>query len=110
MSKECKRNSHPLYYRWKSMRQRCSNPNVSGYESYGGRGISVCEEWDDFYQFANDVGLPPTPEHSLDRVNNDGNYEPGNVRWATPREQCLNQRMRKDADPYSWWRKHHPRN
>lgn len=107
MTKQCTRNSHPLYFRWKSMRNRCSNVNNKDYKDYGGRGITVCERWNDFYAFVEDVGLPPTPTHQLDRINNDGDYTPDNVRWATPAEQCLNKRERKDCNPYSHWRRHH---
>ena len=106
MAKDCTRNSHLLYYRWKSIRNRCNNPKNKDYKDYGGRGITICQQWDDFYTFASDVGLPPTPDHTLDRVDNNGDYTPDNVRWATKREQCLNQRERKDCNPYSWWRKY----
>lgn len=76
---------------WHGMKARCLNlkdPN------YGGRGITVCERWrDDFAAFLADMGLPPTRRHSIDRhPNNDGNYEPGNCRWATPRQQARNNR------------------
>lgn len=83
-----------IYKRWVQMIQRCHNPNCDAFESYGGRGITVCERWrNSFENFFADVGQPPSPRHSLDRFpNNDGNYEPGNVRWATPREQLLNRR------------------
>lgn len=79
------------YNRWRSMVQRCTNPNHPRYAGWGGRGITVCPEWLDFEAFYADVGDAP-PGMSLDRVDNDGNYEPGNVRWATPREQLLNRR------------------
>jgi len=79
---------------WCGMKQRCGNPNDSAYEYYGGRGITVFEEWRrDFMAFYNHVGPRPSPEHSIDRYpNNDGNYEPGNVRWATRSEQARNKR------------------
>lgn len=80
----------PLYTRWRGMRQRCSDPNAGSYGRYGGRGIRVCERWDDFATFAQDVGIPPTPAHQLDRIDPDGDYEPGNVRWATRSQQMRN--------------------
>ncbi len=71
------------------MLARCYDPRTNGYNRYGGRGITVCERWrKNFRAFMNDMGPRPTPEHTLDRYpNNDGNYEPGNVRWATWEEQ-----------------------
>ena len=96
---------HPLYTCWKSLRSRCNNPNNKNFKDYGGRGITVCEQWDDFIVFTNDMGPKPTPKHSIDRINNDGPYSPDNCRWSTKKEQCLNQRMRKDANLDSWWRK-----
>lgn len=74
----------PEYRAWNSMQQRCYNPKRRGYDNYGGRGITVCDEWlASFEAFFRDVGPRPSPEHSIDRINSDGNYEPGNVRWAT---------------------------
>lgn len=78
------------YSCWVSMKARCSNPNVPGYHRYGGRGITVCPQWLTFQGFLADMGERPSPEHTLDRINNDGNYEPGNVRWATRKEQSRN--------------------
>lgn len=85
---------HPLYETWQAMRQRCNNPNASNFNRYGARGIRVCPQWDSFPQFVADVGPKPTPSHTLDRIDNDGNYEPGNVRWATPKAQAANRRPR----------------
>lgn len=73
------------------MIQRCTNPNVPHYRVYGGRGIDVCDEWYyDFLAFYNDMGDPPTPEHSLDRIDSNGNYEPSNCRWADKQTQINN--------------------
>lgn len=83
---------HPLYRTWSSMHNRCHSPNDSSYSDYGGRGIKVCERWNDFANFIADIGNRP-PGHSLDRIDNDGNYEPNNIRWATPREQIKNRRI-----------------
>jgi hypothetical protein len=88
---------HPLYKRWHAMLERCRNPKRNGYENYGGRGIKVCPEWNDFATFLADVGAPPSPRHSLDRVDTNGNYEPANVRWATWGEQARNKRRTKEV-------------
>jgi hypothetical protein len=90
---------HPLFVLWGSMRARCTNPNHHAYARYGGRGISCSPRWDDFALFLADVGeRPEDPGHwqserpywTLDRIDPDGNYEPGNVRWGTPSQQRLN--------------------
>lgn len=81
------------YNAWCGMRQRCTNPRTVRWKDYGGRGIKVCAEWmHDFAAFLRDVGHRPSSDHTLDRINNDGNYEPGNVRWATRSEQSINRR------------------
>lgn len=81
----------PIYRTWTAMKQRCEDPKMPCYHRYGGRGITVCERWRvSFEAFLADVGMRPTPGHSIDRINNDGNYEPGNVRWATRKEQAAN--------------------
>lgn len=81
------------YRAWQSMKRRCGNPRDSGFAHYGGRGIAVCERWrDDFLAFLADVGRRPSPDHSLDRIDVNGNYEPGNVRWATRVVQMRNRR------------------
>jgi hypothetical protein len=88
---------------WDSMKDRCRNPNNKRWKDYGGRGIAVCHEWRDSYPaFLAHVGRRPSPAHSLDRIDNDGNYEPGNVRWATLEEQNRNRR------PRSEWRNYQP--
>ena len=81
------------YAAWASMKARCHNPRSQGYARYGGRGITVCDRWrESFEAFLSDVGLAPSSKHSIDRIDNDGNYEPGNVRWATGTVQQFNKR------------------
>lgn len=81
------------YMVWLSMRKRCLKPNDAGYKDYGGRGIKVCKRWlDSFPNFLEDMGDKPTKEHSIDRIDNDGNYEPSNCRWATRLQQGRNKR------------------
>lgn len=87
-------NQHPLYATWKSMRQRCNDPNSSSYPRYGGRGIQVCSRWDDFQTFLADMGERPEGK-TLDRIDNDGGYEPSNCRWATRSQQEKNKRPYK---------------
>lgn len=82
----------PEHVAWRMMIQRCTNTNNARYENYGGRGISVCERWNSFENFFHDMGYRPTPHHSLDRKNNDGDYTPDNCRWATRSQQQLNKR------------------
>jgi len=86
---------HPLYAAWLGMRQRCCNPNNKDYPHYGGRGITICERWQNsFLAFAADMS--PRPDgYSLDRIDNDRGYQPGNVRWASLATQNRNTRVSK---------------
>ncbi|WJQ12788.1 hypothetical protein QT238_11410 [Geobacillus stearothermophilus] len=95
--------SHRLYRIWLHMKNRCENPKEAGYELYGGRGITVCERWLDFENFAKDM-LPSYEKHvalygekrtTIDRIDPDGDYEPSNCRWATPQVQANNTRKHK---------------
>lgn len=91
------RGAHTKEYRaWSSMIRRCELRSQRSYPLYGGRGITVCAEWrHDFPAFLRDVGEAPTRAHTIDRIDPDGNYEPGNVRWATAKEQAINKRATK---------------
>lgn len=81
-----------IYIVWSNMKKRCTNPNTPEWEHYGGRGISVCEQWlNSFESFYKYMGDPPEGL-TIDRIDNDGNYEPGNVRWADYVTQSLNSR------------------
>lgn len=87
------------YTSWRGAKSRCTDPRDRGWRNYGGRGISVCDRWmygesgiSAFACFVVDMGPRPSPKHSLDRINNDGNYEPGNCRWATLKQQHRNTR------------------
>lgn len=92
-----------IYLTWRNMRDRCRNPQNAGYKNYGGRGIDVCDTWfDDVEKFASDMGPKPSPLHTLERKNNDGNYEPSNCKWGTRSEQSFNQR--KTTKVFVTWR------
>lgn len=97
------RRDHPLHPTWRGMKERCENPNHAAYDNYGGRGIKVCPEWHDFAVFAAYVEqhLGPRPDGmTIDRwPDGDGDYRPGNVRWATRAEQQRNRKYRRDSYP-----------
>jgi hypothetical protein len=84
----------PEYLAWQGMRGRCLNPKNFAWKRYGGRGITICARWDRFENFLADMGRRPSLDHSLDRMNNNGNYEPGNCRWATRAQQNGNRGRR----------------
>lgn len=86
------RKSHPEYGAWKAARNRCSNPTNRAYKDYGGRGIRMLI---DFFDMLDEIGPKPTPAHQIDRIDNDGNYERGNIRWATPLQNTNNRRPRR---------------
>ena len=83
------------YHIWAGMIKRCRNPKCKAFENYGGRGITVCDRWNDYVAFLADMGPRPSPSHTLDRIKNDEGYGPDNCRWATWIEQARNRRPRK---------------
>lgn len=88
-----------MYYTWYGMKNRCNNVKHKHYKDYGGRGIKVCKKWEeDFWAFHKYMGPRPSKDHSIDRIDNDGNYEPGNVKWSTPKEQANNKRNTKKKE------------
>jgi hypothetical protein len=92
-SKSPPRSSSAEYRAWSGMKDRCLNPNSTKYKWYGARGITVCQEWrDSFDTFFAHVGPRPSKDHSLGRIDNEGNYEPGNVEWQTEHQQQRNKR------------------
>lgn len=99
----------PEYHVWSDMKQRCLNVNHKNYDSYGGRGITVCDRWlHDFKTFFSDMGQRTSDKHSIDRIDNDGGYAPDNCRWATKSVQNSNVRI-KNGRKYLYWHKHKQR-
>jgi hypothetical protein len=89
---------HPLYATWCNMKARCNNQNHPQHKDYGGRGISYCKEWEEFPRFLADVGEKPFDTATLDRIDNDGDYKPSNVRWADRKTQRVNSRQIRNIE------------
>ena len=105
-----KQKKTPEYATWERMKARCYMPSHNSYKNYGGRGIAVCDAWrSSFASFLADMGERPSDDYSLDRINNDGNYEPRNCKWSTAKEQTRNRRnnlmveVNGQAKPLSEW-------
>lgn len=101
------RSNEKLYHVWLAMRSRCTNPNSKDFHYYGARGITVCDEWlnsfEAFYDHVSQIPHFGEAGYSLDRINNDGNYEAGNVRWATASQQSHNRRPKKPKGVNTKW-------
>lgn len=95
-----KKHNSVIYHRWENMIQRCTNPKTKRYKHYGGRGITICDEWRNnfisFYNYVMSLSNALSDGYTIDRIDNNGNYEPGNIRWATYSEQ------NKNRNPYKW--------
>ena len=100
----CRNGKKPEYFVWRSIKDRCFNPNTKAFKNYGVRGISICEKWkNSFEAFYKYMGSQPFKGSSIDRIDNNGNYEPGNVRWATRKQQMANTRKQKHGVCVKQW-------